>query len=211
MGVYARNHAQQLILDLADANESSPLPPRAQLLLLHMALNFGGDQSKATWNVRKGRIWDKNTTYFEGLGKKARAIGYNVPEQINGNPGTEAWVPDKTRNKVKAAVAKAVNELIEAGMIEQIQRGQTKSNATYRLSFLSMACSTCTWTDKETGELKWDQTMHLPPEVREAAQDQAENWAHSVNEKPHVANKPKSIWGPSANDPWMTGNDDEPF
>lgn len=193
MGVYARNHAQQLILDLAAENESSPLPPRAQLLLLHMALNFAGDQTKASWDIKNGKIWDRDSIYFEGLGKKARAIGYNVPEQLNGNPGSEAWVPDKTRNKVKAAVAKATSELVQTNLIQQVQRGQMKTNATYQLSFLSIPCSICTWTDKKTGELKFDPTKHLPADVRRDAMGTADDWSHNI--KPHVSEKPSSPWG----------------
>lgn len=165
MGVYAREHAQQLILDLAGDDITSPISPRAQLLLLHIALKFGGDQSIGRRDVTKGTLWHREAVYMEGLGKKARAIGYNVPEKIDTHPATENPVSATTYNRVKAAVNKAVKELMEHGFIVQTRRGQTGMTATYSLSFLRRSCSKCAVL--QDGEKFMDETLHLNQDQRE--------------------------------------------
>lgn len=147
MGVYAREHAQQLILDLAgDINEgdvTSLLSPRAQLLLLHIALKFGGDQEIERRDVTKGTLWNRQAVYMEGMGRKARAIGYNVPEKMGTHPADPGYVGPTIYNRVKAAVNKSVKELLEQGLLVQTRRGQTGMIATYDLAFLRMSCSQC--------------------------------------------------------------------
>lgn len=168
MGVYARDHAQQLILDLANGpNEedvTSPLSPRAQLLLLHIALKFGGDHDVNLRDVTKGQLWNRAATYNEGIGKKARAIGYNVPKLVDLHPNApaEKRISVATSNRIKAAVNKAIKELLSYRLLEQTHRGQTGVTAIYHLRFLSLACSTCRVKDGVMNE-----TLHLPDKIRE--------------------------------------------
>lgn len=167
MGVYARDHAQQLILDLAgdvkDGDVTSALSPRAQLLLLHIALKFGGDHDVNLRDVTKGQLWNRAATYNEGIGKKARAIGYNVPKLVDLHPNApaEKRISVTTSNRIKAAVNKAVKELLHYRLLEQTHRGQTGVTAIYHLRFLSMGCSTCLVEDG------MDETLHLPDKIRE--------------------------------------------
>ncbi|MGA7204380.1 MAG: hypothetical protein WBX27_07105, partial [Specibacter sp.] len=166
MGVYARKHAQQVILDLAPRGERSPLSPRAQLLLLHIAQHFAGDENDRR-DVKRGELWDSSKTYFEGLGKKARAIGYSVPEKIDvGTVFNEEMTEHQVR-AVKAAVQKAVNELTDAHLITQVRRGQTGQNATYTLDFLNRPCDICVFM--QDGNRYMDATRHLPEDLRNAA------------------------------------------
>lgn len=165
MGVYARDHAQQLILDLAgdpdDGDVTSALSPRAQLLLLHIALKFGGDHDIALRDVTKGTLWNRQAVYLEGLGKKARAIGYNVPEKIDTHPATPGHVSVTVSNRIKAAVNKAVGELLFYGLLIQTHRGQTGMTATYDLSFLRKPCARC----RVQGGM--NETLHLTDGQRE--------------------------------------------
>lgn len=167
MGVYARDHAQQLILDLAGGHNeedvTSPLSPRAQLLLLHIALKFGGDHDVNFRDVTKGQLWNRAATYNEGIGKKARAIGYNVPKLVDLHPNApaEKRISVATSNRIKAAVNKAVKELLCYGLLEQTHRGQTGVTAIYRLKFLERPCSTCRVKNG------MNETLHLPDKIRE--------------------------------------------
>lgn len=164
MGVYAREHAQQLILDLAgDPNEgdvTSALSPRAQLLLLHIALKFGGDHDIKKRDVTKGTLFDHHAVYMEGLGRKARAIGYNVPEKLDTHPANPNAVSPTIYNRVKAAVNKVVKELLEEGLLVQTKRGQTGMIATYDLRFLRLSCSKC--VVYQNGKKFRNSTLHLP-------------------------------------------------
>lgn len=165
MGVYARDHAQQMILDRAPDPEAgdvtSALSPRAQLLLLHIALKFGGDQDIKNRDVTKGSLWKRDALYLEGLGKKARAIGYNVPEKIDTHPAAPNHVSVTTSNRVKAAVNKAVSELLGWGLLVQTHRGQTGMTATYDLRFLRLPCAKC----RTEGGM--NETLHLSDDQRE--------------------------------------------
>lgn len=169
MGVYARDHAQQMILDLArdpaGGDITSPLSPRAQLLLLHIALKFGGDHDVSLRDVTNGQLWNRAATYNEGLGKKARAIGYNVPKLVDLHPNApaEKRISVATSNRIKAAVNKAIKELLHHRLLEQTHRGQTGVTAIYHLRFLSMGCSTCLIN----GGTGMDETLHLPDKIRE--------------------------------------------
>lgn len=194
MGVYARKHAQQMILDAAPLGGKSRLTPRAQLLLLHIAQHFAGDENEIR-NVKAGKLWDREATYYEGLGKKARAIGYNVPPKIDALTVEEELMTPTEVRAVKAAVQKAVNELMDAKLLTQIKVGRTGQNATYALSFLARSCSIC--RHEKDGQSYMDATMHLPHDVREAAQDRADDWSHSINPR-------QDVWGKtgSSKPPW---------
>lgn len=164
MGVYARKHAQQLILDSAIPGEKANMSPRAQLLLLHIALQFGGDQEISKRDVTKGTLWNREAVYLEGLGKKARAIGYNVPEKIDAGTGYRAEMTDKQIRAVKAAVGSAVKELLYFDLLVQTKRGQTGQTAEYDLKFLRRSCSICeTFHD---GEKFMNETLHLSKDQR---------------------------------------------
>lgn len=205
MGVYARKHAQQVILDLAQEGERSPLSPRAQLLFLHIAQHFAGDENDRR-DVQNGELWDGTKTYFEGLGKKARAIGYNVPEKIDvGTVFNEEMTEPQVR-AVKAAVQKATKELVDLHLLEQVRRGQTGQNAAYSLDFLNRSCSLCRF--EKDGERYMDQTKHLPQAVRDAALERADDWSHKVK-KPSGVTFPKATgWGaPSEEAPWDKPDD----
>lgn len=165
MGVYARNHAQQLILDGAIPGEKSNLSPRAQLLLLHIALQFGGDQEIVKRDVTKGTLWNREAVYFEGLGKKARAIGYNTPEKIDAGTEYREEMTGKQVRAVKAAVGSAVKELIAGDFLFKNKRGQTGQTAEYDLKFLRRACSQC--LVMADGEKFMDETLHLGDGQRE--------------------------------------------
>lgn len=163
MGVYAKDHAQQLILDLAvEAGDgtTSPLSPRAQLLLLNIAGKITGDMDIKNRDVTKGKLWDhtRNETYFDGLGLKARAIGYNVPKKITYHPASpsETQLDTKGINRIKAAVNKAVGELMYYGLLVQTEKGRPTVTATYALPFLKAPCSIC-----RTPNGGIDETLHL--------------------------------------------------
>lgn len=169
MGVYARKHAQQLILDAGIPGEKSNLSPRAQLLLLHIALQFGGDQEITKRDITKGTLWNREALYMEGLGKKARAIGYNVPERIDLAAEQNGEIGTHEVRAAKAAVAAATKELIGYGLLTQTKRGQTGQTAEYALRFLSLACDTCKVF--QDGERLMDETLHLTEQQREDEQD----------------------------------------
>lgn len=205
MGVYARKHAQQVILDLAHEGERSPLSPRAQLLFLHIAQHFAGDEN-ALRDVKTGSLWDGSKTYFEGLGKKARAIGYNVPEKIDVGTVFNDQMTEPQVRAVKAAVQKAVRELVDLNLITKALRGQTGQNATFTLDFLNRSCSLCRF--EKDGERFMDQTMHLPQDLRDAAHERADDWSHKVK-KPAGVTFPKATgWGaPLEEAPWDKADD----
>lgn len=196
MGVYARKHAQQMILDAAPIGGKSSLTPRAQLLLLHIAQHFAGDENEIR-NVRAGKLWDRDATYYEGLGKKARAIGYNVPPKIDALTVEEEIMTPTEVRAVKAAVQKAVNELLEANLLTQTKVGRTGQNATYALTFLGRTCSIC--RHEKDGQRYMDATLHLPNEVREGALERADDWSHSITPR-----KSQDAWGNtgSSKPPW---------
>ena len=164
MGVYARKHAQQLILDRAIPGEKSNLSPRAQLLLLHIALQFGGDQEISKRDVTKGTLWNREAFYVEGLGKKARAIGYNVPKKIDAGTEYREEMTGKQIRAVKAAVGSAIKELIAGDFLVQTKRGQTHQTAQYSLLFLRRSCSICGVT--QDGQKYKNETLHLSKDQR---------------------------------------------
>lgn len=183
MGVYARRHAQQLILDSAPRGEKSPLSPRAQLLLLHTAQNHAGNEIDYRKKNNTGRLWDENALYYEGLGRKAQAMGYNVPDRIDSGTVQRGEMDTAQVNAVKAAVNKAIKELVGHGFLEQVQRGQTGQNATYSLRYLNFSCSIC----RHAGGM--DQTLH-DPAGRAAAEE--DHW-------------PTPTAMPPVRDPWDAG------
>ena len=136
--------------------------------------------------MKTGQLWNRKASYYEGLGKKARAIGYNVPPKIDALTVEEGLMTPTEVRAVKAAVQKAVNELIAEDFLYQTKVGRTGQNATYALSFLNRSCSIC--RHEKDGKSVMDETMHLPHDVREAAQDRADDWSHSI--KPH-----QDAWG----------------
>lgn len=172
MGVYARNHAQRLILDSAIPGEKSKLSPRAQLLLLHIALQFGGDQEIKKRDVTKGTLWNREAVYLEGLGKKARAIGYRTPMKMDLGTESRGEMTGKQIRAVKAAVASAIKELVLHGYLVQTKRGQTGQNAEYSLRFLRMSCSICEVI--EDGEKFMNETLHLSTEQRDQEHERIE-------------------------------------
>lgn len=173
MGVYARKHAQQLILDSAIPGEKANMSPRAQLLLLHIALQFGGDQEIKNQDVTKGKLWNRDAVYLEGLGKKARAIGYNVPEKIDVGTEYRGEMTSKQIRAVKAAVGSAIKELVHFRYLTQTKRGQTGQTAEYHLSFLNKGCSVC--GHEKGGQRFMDATQHLPQAKREEAFERIED------------------------------------
>lgn len=190
MSVYARNHAQQLILDRASWGDKSKLSPRAQLLLLHIAGQpYVGNEFDSR-KPKTGAVWDADgkSRYFEGLGLKARAIGYNVPESISSWTEDNEGITTKQLNTVKWAVNKSIKELIDfplgigrdgnpTGFLRQItdnngriipaRPGQT---AEYELPFLNFGCSTCK-TRGEDGKWYMNHWLHVPQKQREEARD----------------------------------------
>lgn len=172
MGVYARKHAQQLILDAAIPGEKSNLSPRAQLLLLHIALQFGGDQEISKRDVTKGSLWNRDAVYLEGLGKKARAIGYNVPEKIDAGTGYRAEMTEKQIRAVKAAVGSVIKELVAGKFLVQTKRGQTGQTAEYACQFLKRSCSICAHI--KDGERYMSATLHLSQEQRDGEWERLE-------------------------------------
>lgn len=165
MGIYARRHAHQMILDSAPIGEKSHISPRAQLLLLHIASNFGGDEKMENRSKRQGKLWDREATYYEGLGRKARAMGYNVPTRIDAGTVQREEMTTKQVNAVKAAVSTAIKELVTAQYLVQTRRGQTGQQAEYQLFFLQLGCSICLHSKG------MDATKHLPQKQQEEADD----------------------------------------
>lgn len=220
MGVYARDHAHQLILDRAPHGERSPLSPRAMMLLSHIAQRFGGDQDIANRKIMEGKLWNREAVYLEGLGKKARAIGYNVPEKINGDTVSDGEMTEPQVRAVKAAVGKAIKELVDAGLLTQTRRGQTGQNPTYALHFLKMGCSRCMFTTDD-GQRVMDENLHLSKDQRQAALDRIEDHRQGLARQKREAAKPKSTgWGIKAptdpwdappTDGWGKPSDDHPF
>ncbi|MGP5124719.1 hypothetical protein ACTXJU_17805 [Glutamicibacter ardleyensis] len=190
MSVYARNHAWQLVIDRATPGTKSSLSPRAQLLLLHIAGQpYVGNEFDSR-KPKTGAVWDADgkSRYFEGLGLKARAIGYNVPESISSWTEDNEGITAKQLNTVKWAVNKSIKELIDfplgigrdgnsTGFLRQItdnngriipaRPGQT---AEYELPFLNFACSTCGTKGKD-GKWYMDHWLHVPQKQREEARD----------------------------------------
>lgn len=206
MGVYARDHAHQLLLDTAEHGERSHLSPRAMLLLFHIASRFGGDQDKANEDITKGKLWNREAVYLEGLGKKARAIGYNVPEKINAATIEDGELTKAQERAAKAAVGKAIKELLDAGLLVKTRRGQTGQTPTYKLAFLSMGCSRCLWT-KDDGQLAMDETRHLSPEQLEQRHSNLDEYRiQQARNARTPAPKPKAAasdpWGASIDLPW---------
>ena len=205
MGVYARDHAHQLLLDMADHGERSTLSPRAMLLLFHIASRFGGDQDKANEDITKGKLWNREAIYLEGLGKKARAIGYNVPEKINAATIEDGELTKAQERAAKAAVGKAMKELLDAGLLVQTRRGQTGQTPTYDLRFLRRSCSRCVvWED---GQQYMNETLHLSPDQLEQRQSNlGEYRIQQAKNARTAAPKPKA----AASDPWGSESAWEP-
>lgn len=179
MGVYARKHAQQMILDGAIPGEKSNLSPRAQLLLLHIAQHFAGDEDRER-KLKGAKLWNRDGTYFEGLGKKARAIGYNVPEKIDLGTEQRGEMDAKQIRATKTAVNAAIKELLFHRLIVQTKRGYTGQTAEYSLRFLGKVCSTCSHV--VDGEEYMDATLHLPQEVRDSLKEHADDWSNFIVE-----------------------------
>lgn len=190
MGVYARNHAQQLILDRAEPGGKSELSPRAQLLLLHIAGKpYVGNEFDSR-KPKHGAVWnaDGKARYHEGLGLKARAIGYNVPESISSWTEDNEGITAKQLNTVKWAVNKAIKELLDfplgrdrngnhLGFLKQItdKNGRTiparpGQTAEYELPFLRFGCAICRFKT-ENGEYSMDHWKHVPQAQREEAME----------------------------------------
>lgn len=187
MGIYARRHAQQMILDSAPMGDKSSLSPRAQLLLLHIAANFGGDENLENRSRRQGKLWNRDATYFEGLGRKARAMGYNVPERIDAGTLYREEMTQKQVNAVKAAVASAVKELVTAHYLVQTKRGQTGQQAEFQLHFLQKSCSICSNRDGKS----MNETAHLPQQQQDEADDR--DYEHTAD---------MGMQAPKEDDPW---------
>jgi hypothetical protein len=195
MGIYARRHAQQMILDSAPIGDKSALSPRAQLLLLHIAANFGGDENMDNRSRRQGKLWNRDAIYFEGLGRKARAMGYNVPERIDAGTLYRDEMTQKQVNAVKAAVSTAVKDLVTSRYLVQTRRGQTGQQAEYQLQFLRRACSTCLNPDGKT----MNETAHLPQKQQDEADDRDYDHTADIGREilktPTVTTKESDVWG----------------
>lgn len=190
MGVYAKDHAQQLILDRSPLGEKSNLSPRAQLLLLHIAGKpYVGNEFDSR-KPKTGAVWDAEgkARYHEGLGLKARAIGYNVPEKIDSWTVDNGDLTQSQVNAVKWAVNKAIKELIDfplgvdsngehLGFLKQItdENGRTiparpGRTAEYTIPFLQFGCATCRVKGAD-GNTYMNHWFHVPETQREAARD----------------------------------------
>lgn len=188
MSVYARNHAQQLIIDRAPTGEKSPLSPRAQLLLLHIAGKpYVGNEFDSR-KIKTGAVWnaDGKSRYHEGLGLKARAIGYNVPEKIDSWTVQSGAMTHAQVNAVKWAVNKAIKELLDfplgvdadgkhLGFLKQItdENGRTiparpGRTAEYEIPFLQFGCAICTGINAD-GKRYMDHWRHVPQTQRDEA------------------------------------------
>ena len=191
MGVYARNHAQQLILDRASWGDKSKLSPRAQLLLLHIAGKpYVGNEFDSR-KPKHGAVWnaDNSARYTEGLGLKGRALGYNIPEKITSMTVRDGELSQGQLNAVKWAVNKAVKELMDfplgldgegdhpVGFLRQTRdksgntiQAMPGRTAEYELPFLRFPCSVCGFT-KGDGSRGFDHWRHVPQKQRDEARE----------------------------------------
>lgn len=121
MTIQTIQQTKQMIINQADNGNRSDLSPRSQLLLLHIALQVQDNE---------------DNTYSEGMGKMARAIGYNVPEHIDLSAERRGEITAQQIRAIKTATSSATRELMDAGLITQTRRGHRGQTAEYALTFL---------------------------------------------------------------------------
>lgn len=159
MGVYARQHAADIATNRRIDPESSRkvgLSPTARIMLLHIA-------SLVPENGEFRLLWDEDARYYEGLGLKARALGYDVPPSIyrrsaepeSTKPGA---VSDEVYNTVKAAVNKAMRELIEHDLVKVEVKGRPGVTPEFSLPFLNRGCRICAYN--KNGEVAFSSNLH---------------------------------------------------
>lgn len=159
MGVYARQHAADIAtnqqIDLGSSGYLG-LSPAARIMLLHIA-------SLVPENGEFRLLWDEDARYYEGLGLKGRALGYDVPPSMykrstdphSTKPGA---VSDEVYNAVKAAVNKVMRELTKLGLIKVEVQGRPGHTAEYSLPFLNKGCRICAYN--KNGEVAFSTKLH---------------------------------------------------
>lgn len=159
MGVYARQHAADLAtnqqIDLGSSGYLG-LSPAARIMLLHIA-------SLVPENGEFKLLWDPDARYYESLGYKGRALGYDVPPKMykrstEPNSTRPGAVSDEVYNAVKAAVNKVMRELVKHGLIKVEVQGRPGHTAEYSLPFLRRGCRICAYN--KNGEVAFRSSLH---------------------------------------------------
>ena len=177
MGVKLREHAIDIVLrasaisrrekvdELWETNEalrergmrpvsvpSSILSPSAFLLLQHMALSVY--ESRET--MEEDNEWNKDAyyVYYEGLAKRARALGYFLPldfhkEDVMEDSQGLSWAKVDTSlyNAARMASDRALRELVKANLIRKEKDATAGRAARYELDFATFPCMKCTGHD----------------------------------------------------------------
>lgn len=157
MGVRAYQHAMDLVVRAGasqrrrqiEQNPDKPAPstflsPSSHLLLAHIALSvFENDDC-----IRSGQWTDDEdgALYYKGLGQRARALGYDLPENFEKHMVMHGEVDEKLYNAARMATDRALKELVNKGLLSVHTRARAGRNARYALPFLDIACGICAAT-----------------------------------------------------------------
>ncbi|WP_146111963.1 hypothetical protein [Arthrobacter sp. MYb227] len=173
MGVRAHQHATDLVINMGrfareKAQREHPdkkapgtyLSPSAQLMLGHIALSTF--ESEATmqngyWN--KDHETREGLVFYQGLGKRARALGFDLPPTFDKSMVLAGDVDEKLYNAARMASDRALRELVSKGLITRIVEASAGRNARYFLDFLYRPCGTC--LDPNTEGVEKDLRLHL--------------------------------------------------
>lgn len=173
MGVRAYQHAMDQILIYGNIarrkhleehpDKKAPgtlLSPSAQLMLGHIALSVFESEPflrRGYWNQECENRED--LVFYQGLGKRARALGFDLPANFDKSMVLAGEVDEKLYNAARMASDRALRELVAEKLISRKVDAAAGRNARYFLDFLYRPCRICLEPDANNQEK--DLSRHL--------------------------------------------------